>query len=132
MPGVLKELDPMNIPKNILVATALTFLADFAVSAERIEWEAHTPLTRHGTAHDYEPSRAGFNNEAARRSNELQSQPQGGSAWVNRTNQPRRTTTNTQTVRVDVRGVGGSVSRSTSSTESADEAALRRVQPSRR
>lgn len=111
------------------VLTAASAANYAAIAGEKIEVEVHTPLTQQTVSREYEPTLRGFSQEVQNRASELQSQPAGGSAWINRAEQPRETTTVTDTLKGDAGGFGGSVShQGPPSTRSADEAALDQVQ----
>ncbi len=117
----------MNPKYAITLTIALATSAAFA--SERYEAEIHTPLGQKTFSREYEPSRKAFNQSVESRARELRSQPAGGSAWINRADQPRTTTTVTNTVKGDIGGFGGSVShQGPPSTQSADEAALKQLE----
>ena len=116
--------------KKLLLSISLIFTAALAANhaasaGEKFEVEGHTPVTQLKYSKEYEPTKRDFDQEVQSRASELKSQPGGGSAWINRAEQPRETTTVTTGVKGDVGGFGGSVShQGPPSTRSADEAAL--------
>lgn len=117
--------------KSIFLAAALaSFSAVTSASAgEKFEFENHTPVTQRTYSREYEPTLRAFDQEVKSRASELQSQPAGGSAWINRAEQPRETTTVTTTLKGDLGGFGGSIShQGPPSTRSADETALDQAQ----
>lgn len=115
--------------KYLFAAGALLAAANHAAFAgEKFEEEAHTPFIQQTVTREYEPTQRAFNQDVQSRADELKSQPGGGPAWINRAEQPKETTTVTNTLKGDVAGFGGSVShQAPPSTRSADEAALKQV-----
>ena len=98
----------------IAVSIAAFMACNNAMATETVQTEGHTPFTSKTKTVEYEPNQRAFEDEVASRADELRRQPNGGDVWVNRVDQPTVTTTETQTLKVDVQGYGGSVTRQAS------------------
>lgn len=99
-----------------------------AVATETYQTEWHTPVSATTTTTEYAPDRATFEKEVESRAAELKNQPDGGPAWLNRADQPTVTTTQTETLKIDIHGYGVEHSHEGQPrTQSSDEAAFENV-----